>query len=305
MARSGYAKMIERGIRIADSKMVQIDKVWSRYSNDKVEIGEGLALLIRILSKGLPLARPMSALSIGSSAEPQFRILESAFRGHLCLLDVEKEALEIVQERIRRQFTTHVTTVRGDYNKIFLDARNTVAFLKKKLGGERPNLITLHHSLYYSDETKWHVLFDNFYRKILAPKGIIHAVLMAAETGDPYTTTWLFNHFAGKFFGDRNNQNLLKFMEDLRHNPHFKSAWIVSRPHRVRFFVDDFEKFMAVIWMILLYPNVYRYSSAQKEEITELVYKRFWLPKKPLIQYQDHLVIARGLSLGGLAWARR
>jgi len=41
--------------------------------------------------------------------------------------------------------------------------------------------------------------------------------------------------------------------------------------------------------MILLYPNVHDYTPEQKEEITEYIYKKFWLKKKPLIQQQDHL----------------
>ncbi|MBU1894235.1 MAG: class I SAM-dependent methyltransferase, partial [Candidatus Omnitrophica bacterium] len=100
-------KMIKRGIKIADSKMYQENKIWARYSNDKVDIGEELAKVIRTLNKELSLTKPMRALSVGSSAEPQFRILETAFRGGLYLLDVEKEALDIVNERLRRQYTGH------------------------------------------------------------------------------------------------------------------------------------------------------------------------------------------------------
>lgn len=73
------------GLRAAGSHMYQQDKVWSRYSNDKVDIAGALARVLRTLNKALPLDEPLRALSIGSSNEPQFRILESAFRaGSTC-----------------------------------------------------------------------------------------------------------------------------------------------------------------------------------------------------------------------------
>ena len=80
----------------------------------------------------------------------------------------------------------------------------------------------------------------------------------------------------------------------------FKKAQILSRASKVRFFVDDFEKFMAVVWMILLYPDVHNYSLKQKQEITEYIYDRFWLKKRPLYQIQHHLVIYRGIGFRGL-----
>ena len=71
------------GLRAARTQMFRQDKVWSRYSNDKVDIAHHLARVLRVLAKSLPLERQLRALSIGSSNEPQFRILESAFRGGL------------------------------------------------------------------------------------------------------------------------------------------------------------------------------------------------------------------------------
>ncbi|MDD5084602.1 MAG: class I SAM-dependent methyltransferase [Candidatus Omnitrophica bacterium] len=288
-------KLIERGLGVADFKTFEADKIWSRYSNDKVVIGEGLGRVIRVLSKTLPLAKPLTALSIGSSNEPQFRILETAFRGGLYLLDIEEEALDIVKERIRRQWTDHVSTIRGNFNKIFLDKKNTVRFLKAKLGGRKMNLVTLHHSMYYCDESKWMALFENLYRKILAPQSAVHAVLMASNSSDDCTTTWLYNHFVGKFFGLGNNQNLREFKRGLERNSIFSGAKTFLKSHHVRFFVDDFEKFMAVVWMILLYPDAHKYSLRQREEITEFVYRKFWKPRRPLIQIQDHLALYRGL----------
>jgi len=300
MPRSINKKMIELGIKVADFNIYQADRIWSRYSNDKVDIGEELAGVIRTLSKAFPLSKAMRTLSIGSSAEPQFRILETAFKGGLYLLDVEKAALDIVKERIQRQHTGHVTTILGDYKKVFLNPERAESFLKTRLDGVKTNLITLHHSLYYCEEAMWSRLFDNLYQKILAPAGAIHVVLMAAEDDDQHTTTWLYNHFVGKFFGYRNNQDLLKFKKELERNPLLKKAQILSRTNHVQFFTADFEKFMAVIWMILLYPEVHSYSPAQREEITEFVYKKFWREKRPLMQAQDHLVIYRGIDFKGL-----
>ena len=293
---SVHRKMIDLGLAIAESKIYHEGKIWSRYSNDKVDIGEVLAMAIRALSKALPLSRKLRALSIGSSAEPQFRLLETAFRGGLFLIDVDNNALDIVRERIRRQHTSHVTVIRDDYTGLFQNRRSTGAFLKAALGGKRTELITLHHSLYYCQENAWGPIFENLYRDILASRGAIHAVLMSAESGDSFTTTWLYNHFVGRFFGCLNDQNLRAFKEVLRKNALFKNARIHARTHRVRFFVDDFEKFMAVIWMILLYPDVHQYSQRQKEEIVEFVYKKFWLKKAPLVQLQDHLILSRGIE---------
>lgn len=64
--------------------------------------------------------------------------------------------------------------------------------------------------------------------------------------------------------------------------------------------MDDFRALMSVVWMILLYPNVHRYTAAERREITELVYRRMFPRRKPLLQNQDHLVIYRGLRERGL-----
>lgn len=300
MTGSSYKKTIELGLRAARSNICKEDKIWSRYSNDKVNIGEKLTKVIRTLYKAFPLSKRLRALSIGSSAEPQFRILESAFRGGLYLLDIDNNALSIVKERIHRQSTDHVTTIRDDYNKTFLSSGNTGYFLKNNLHRKKVNLITFHHSLYYCKEEKWHTIFQNLYKKILAQPGAIHAVLMAAESKNQYSTTWLYNHFAGKFCAHSNNQNLIKFKRELKEIPLYKKAQIISKTNRVYFSTDDFGNFMAVIWMILLYPEVHKYTLRQREEITEFMYKKFWKNKRPLVQEQNHLVIYRGIKFKGL-----
>ncbi|MBM4047714.1 MAG: class I SAM-dependent methyltransferase [Planctomycetes bacterium] len=297
---SADRKLIEAGIRVGDLKMSEEDKIWSRYSNDKVDIGEQLAKVVRTLNKALPLSKPLRALSVGSSAEPQFRILQTAFGGGLYLLDLEEHALDIVRERILRQHTDNVTAIHSDFNEILLSAANTGEFLRHELDGQKVNLVTLHHSLYYAQADKWRPIFENLWRKVLAPKSAVHAVLMAAQSDDPFTTTWLYNHFAGKFFGCRNDQDLHEFKDELERRPLFRSAQILVRTHRVAFNVDDFVKFMAIIWMILLYPNVHKYALRQREEITEFVFKTFWRQRRPLVQMQDHLVVYRGISFKGL-----
>lgn len=293
-------RIIEAGLKASSLGICEEDRIWSRYSHDKVDIGEELAKVIRTLNKELALSEPIRALSIGSSAEPQFRILETACRGGLCLLDIDKAALEVVKERIKRQRTSHVSAIYGDYNKILLDIKHAGAFLKRKLAGQKVNLITLHHSLYYSKESDWPAIFTNLYTGILQAKGAMHAVLMASKTKDEHTSTWLYNHFAGKFFGCHNDQNLRGFGRQLKRNPVFKKAQILIATHPVRFFVSDFAKFMSVIWMILLYPEVHKYTLCQREEITEHIYGEFWLKKKPLIQMQDHLVVYKGIGFRGL-----
>lgn len=292
--------IIEAGVKAADSKICDEDKIWSRYSHDKVDIGEELARVIRTLNKELPLEQKTRALSVGSSAEPQFRILEADFRGGLYLLDIDEVALGIVKDRIKRQKTDHVFPLRMDYNKIFLSAQDTENFLKNELGGRRVELVTLHHSLYYSKAADWDRIFDNIYSKILSPTGAIHAVLMASKSEDKGATTWLYNHFAGKFCGCRNDQDLLDLGDRLGRNPIFKNSQILSKTHKVDFYVDDFSKFMSVVWMILLYPDVHKYTLPQKQEISEFIYNNLWSKKNPLIQLQDHLVIYKGLGFRGL-----
>lgn len=293
-------RMIEAGIRTAATRMVQQDMIWSKYSNDKVDIGERLAGVIRTLSAASPLDRKLRALSIGSSNEPQFRLLETAFRGGLFLFDIDRKALDRIDERIRRQHTEHVVTIQGDYTEAMLDEHHARAFFQGPLKRRKVDLITLHHSLYYCGESSWMILFENLYRHLLARTGAMHAVMMAAGSDDRMTTTWLYNHFAGRYFGVRNDQSLPALKKELEANELFRDAQILLAPSTVKFFVDDFEKFMEVVWMILLYPDVHRYSEEQIEEIVTFVYDRFWCDRQPLLQLQHHLVLYRGIGFRGL-----
>ena len=293
-------RLISQGVNTSRALMSKQDKIWSRYSRDKVDIGETLARVLRTLSKALPLGRPLRALSVGSSTEPQFRILEANFRGGLYLLDIERAALRVIRERIRRQSLTHVVPLRHDYTKVFLDREATRRFLRNDLGGRRLDLIAFEHSLYYCPADRWRALVRNVFDVLLAKTGAIHCVLMSSTARNPATTTWLYNHFAGRFFGHRNDQDLLAFARGLGRDQRFAKAEILAKTDRVRFVVDDFRALMSVVWMILLYPNVHRYSPAQRREITLHVYRRLFAKRRPLLQDQDHVVIYRGVRERGL-----
>jgi len=298
MPRPLERDLIRQGVSTSRALMSHQDKIWSRYSRDKVDIGETLARVLRTLSKALPIDLPLRALSVGSSTEPQFRILEASFRGGLYLLDIEHAALEIINERIRRQAVTHVFTRRENYTEVFADRDRTRRFLREALGGRRLHLVAFEHSLYYCPAAQWRQVLDNVFEVLLAPVGAVHCVMMAARATEPSTTTWLYNHFAGRFFGHENDQDLAAFAREATRRRWFKRAAILAKRDRVGFFVDDFRAFMSVVWMILLYPNVHRYTPAQRWEIAEHVYRRLFARRKPLFQDQDHLVMYRGVRAG-------
>jgi len=293
-------QLLQKGMKVADSRMFQEDKIWSRYSNDKVDIGETLGQVIRTLHKVLPLDQPLAALSIGSSNEPQFRILETAFRRGLYLVDIEHEALEVVRERVARQLTNQVRTFAGDYRRIFHSEESAAEFVRSRLCGARVELITLHHSLYYTAAEKWLPLVESLMHQALAEVGAIHAVMMAPDCTEFGTTGWLYEHFAARFCGHHNNQDLRELAKSLEERKAEEGTQILLKQSRVRFLADNFEKLMSVVWMILLYPDVHSYTDDQRREITEFVLHEFWLKKSALWQIQDHLVIYRGVPFPGL-----
>lgn len=282
--------------------MVRQDRVWARYSGDKVDIGEQLMRIIRRLHAALPLDRPLQALSVGCSNEPQFRILEAVFQGGLHLLDIEPQALEALTDRIERQGTFHVQPIRGDYAKLLASRPAAREFRQSLLNDRRMTLVTLHHSLYYAPRSAWMGIIESLVREILdggrGRAAALHAVMMASRSEDIATTTWLYDHFAGRFFGAHNDQDLAAFARELRREPWMARAKMVCKARRVYFYVDDFEQFMGVVWMILLHPNVHRFSLAQQEEVTEFAYRRLWSPRVPLTQVQDHLAVFTGRAAG-------
>ena len=291
---------IAAGIKAGDSLMQVQAEIWARYSSDKVDIGRVLTSVLRTLNKALPLSQPLRALSVGSSEEPQFRILNAAFAGGLYLLDIEQGALDVAEARMRRQSIGNVTTICGDYNSVFATPELTRAFVQDQLGDQRVDLILLQHSLYYADETTWPALVENLFRVVLSDVGAMHLVLMSPKAEDPDTTAWLYDQFIGKFYEETNTQDLLELKQELSANDAFAAAQLLSKTTDVQFWVDDFAQFMAVIWMIMLYPNVHDFDADQKQEIARHVFDHFWLPKKPLHQTQDHLVIYKGLDFPGL-----
>lgn len=300
MTRIPAARLARIARDAGRTRLYQQDKVWSRYSNDKVDIAATLGSVIRTLCHALPPRTALHALSVGSSNEPQFRILASLFQGGLHLLDIEEAALDVVAERIERQHTPHVDLIRGDFSRLLADDASTRRFRTRRLAGRRMTLVTLHHSLYYAPHAAWPGVLGRVYRHLLAPSrdgrvsSALHAVLMASRSDDPRSTTWLYQHFAGRFFGVRNDQDLAAFARTLRRVPLGEDQQIVAKSSLVDFWVDDFERFMSVVWMILLYPNVHRYTLEQRLEITEHVYEQLWRRRRPLLQVQDHLAIYRG-----------
>jgi hypothetical protein len=300
MARITTAQLARIARDAGRTRMYQQDKVWSRYSNDKVDIAATLGRVIRTLCHAVGPQVPLRALSVGSSNEPQFRILASLFQGGLHLLDIEEAALDVVAERVARQRTPHVALIRGDFTKLLADGTSARRFRTRRLGGRRMALVTFHHSLYYAPRAAWRALLAGVYRHLLAaPRqghagGAIHAVLMASRSDDPRSTTWLYNHFAGRFCGVENDQDLAAFARELRREPLGDDQQVVARSSLVDFWVDDFERFMSVVWMILLYPNVHRYTLDQRLEITEHVYAQLWSRHRPLLQVQDHVALYRG-----------
>ena len=279
-----------------DSDMYDEDLIWSQYSGDKTDIGIELMQVIRVMIKALPLEKKLKVLSVGSGSEPQFKLLKAVFQSGVNLLDIDSFPLEIIKKYAEQRSIKNVSTIQEDYTKVLLKQKTTEQFLRNSLNGKKQDLITLHHSLYYCEEEVWTDLFTNLYEKILIRRGAIHAVLMSSNCRDQSSTTWLYNHFAGKFFDCHNDQDLKTFGSGLMENKTFCRALFTRKTHKVKFWIDDFEKFMAVVWMILLYPNVHKYTLEHKEEITEYIYHNFWLSKKPLVQMQDHLIILKNLG---------
>jgi hypothetical protein len=306
VARLTPFKRMELGLRAASQYLYQQDKIWARYSNDKVDVGDTLTTTLRTLSKALPLEAPLTALSIGSSIEPQFRILQSACRGGLYLLDQEAAALQQVEDRIARQNIRHVGLIRGDYRELLRDERAVRLFRHRRLHGQHMSLVLLHHSLYYCRRDAWNGLLANLYQHLLAPEfdtgisGAIHAVMAASRADEPMSAMWLYDHFARRFLGQRNDQDLEACAAELRTDPRLADAQVLTKSTRVEFFVDDFEQYMAGVWMVLLHPNVHRFTEDQQREVTEWIYEQLWSRGRPLVQAQDHLVIYRGRGVPGL-----
>lgn len=283
--------LVETGLRAADNTIFEQNRIWARFASEKPDVSASLMRAIRALHARVPEDRPLSALSIGAGSEPQFRILQAGFERGLWLYDIDGAALASLKERLVRQQLDNVHLVQGDYSKDFLTPEVARQALASLLDGEKQDLITLHHALYYAPVSTWPDLITALYGHILAENGVMHMALMSARETRPHTSTWLYNHFAGKFFGSATDQDLLQLRQDLSLGTALKDCQIVTEKKDVTFWADDFELFMSAVWMILLHPHAHEFNLEQRVEITEFVIEQFWIPQRPLVQVQDYLAI--------------
>ncbi|MEM6462114.1 MAG: class I SAM-dependent methyltransferase [Pseudomonadota bacterium] len=291
MLNSTDNMLIERGLLAAEARTFEQNKIWARHTDEKPDVAASLMRVVRRLHRTLPFEKELSALSIGSGDEPQFRLLDAAFRGGVCLYDIDAKALASVRARIERQMLGTVSLCTGDYTKDFCDPQTAARTLQKKFTCKPFDLITLHHCLYYSSAADWPQFVEAIYESALAPGGAIHFAMMSNRENRKGTTTWLYKHFASKFFDAKPDQDLLSLYDRLAAHPAFKGADISTETREVQFWVENFDRYMSVVWMILLYPDGHRYTVDQRVEITEFVIRHFWRPRRPLIQTQDYLSI--------------
>lgn len=285
--------LIEIGLKAAELPLRHKVKTWARHTNEKSDVASDLMTALRTLHRALPQDSALRTLSIGSSDEPQFRLLHAASQGGLWLFDADNAALDVVRERLQRQMLAGVHVVEGDFTKELFSPSAAQRTRVDRLGDDLFDLVLVHHALYYCTAKDWADFISTIYETLLRTPGAIHLALMSSTSKEPFTTTELYNHFAGQFFGHRNNQDLLALEPQLSSRPEFASAQFTHRTQAVEFQCDDFFQFMAVVWMILLYPEGHQYSEPQRREITEYVAVNFWLPNRPLKQVQDYLTIYR------------
>ncbi|MCR9088879.1 MAG: hypothetical protein NXH97_19295 [Rhodobacteraceae bacterium] len=299
MVATATDELIEIGLRAARTPLRRQVKLWARHADEKPDVAADLMACLRWLHRVTPADRPLRALSIGSSEEPQFRLLSAAAGGGLWLYDADATALAAVRDRIRRQMLVDIHLTHGDYSADFSGPVAARDALAARLGGAPFDLITLHHALYYCAATDWPELISTLYSVLLRAPGALHLALMSAHDTRPYTTTWLYNHFAGKFFDQHNDQDLAGLEPRLAARSEFAQARFESRTRTVRFLTDDFADFMAVVWMIMLYPDGHAYTLEQRREITEFVIDAFWHTGRPLTQVQDYLSVFKQADLSG------
>jgi hypothetical protein len=279
----------------AELPLHEQDRIWCELSGDKPDLGRGLARAVRRLHAALPEGEPLRALSIGSSTEPQRRILHAFCEGGVHLLDVDEEALAAAGRRLARQGIHGFETHAADY-RVALATGGAAAALRQRIGG-RVHLVLLHHSLYYAPAAEWPALLRNLWAEVLTPTGAVHAVMMAARSEDPSTTTWLYGHFAGRWFGHRNDQCLRAFARTAAADAALAGARVSLATSRVELRAERWRDLMAVVWMVLLHPHVHRFPPEAVAEVAAHVRERFHAPGRPLVQEQDHLTLFRGAPL--------
>ena len=300
--RLSRAERLAAGRRAARRRINTEDRAWSTHSSDKPDIGLRLMAVLRDLHRGLPGRTALRALSIGSSSEPQLPILQAACRGGVTLLDIDTAARAQVRAAVAEQQLARATagprhgpvrTVVADMGAVLADPRAAAALRHAHLEGQRQHLVTFHHSLYYLPRAAWDAVVAATYHELLAPGAAIHAVLMSASATGPTTTTALYARWAGACFGARNDQDLAAFGRALRRRRALPGADVRIATSTVYFDHDDFGTFMGVVWMILLHPQVHRFSPRQQDAVTEWVYRHLWSRGEPLTQRQDHLIVTR------------
>lgn len=285
-------QIIEQGLRAAETAICEQNLIWSRYSGDKPDVAKGVMRAFHMLALARKNYHPINIVSIGCGSEPQLRLLNAANHKNIVLIDKDPAVLDSINKRVNRQFYKNIYPVQENY-EAFLDLNYTRAFLKMQLNGCKADAVFLHHSLYYLPMRRWRALITNIYNELLAEKGVIHCVLMSHYSDSPYTTTWLYNNYTRRFFNHINDQGLLAFQKELISEDCLAGAEISNVSSEIKFWVNDFEDFMKVMWMILLYPSVHQYSRKQMEIIIGDTYENFFLPQKPLMQSQDHLYIQK------------
>ncbi len=292
------AELIEAGLESAAIGLDAQNRIWCDHSDEKLDCGRGLMSALRLLHRVLPQDERLTGLSIGSSEAPQLPLTQAACQERLFLYDIDPVALERLEGRLKRQFMEHVAPVQGDYTLDFRDTDAAAQAMQRKFAASAIHLIVLHHSLYYTEVENWPTLFEALHDVVMAPQAALHAVMMSATATGEETTTALYNRFVGRYFGERTDQDLVAFGDALKLDPRFETAIIGQATREVRFWADDFHDFMAPVWMIMLYPQVYDYSLDQRREITRYMLETFWRPQRPLVQVQDYLTLVKGVGPG-------
>jgi len=266
------------------------NEIWSRRSGDKADIARQTGRVFASLYARLGARDDLRVLSLGCGIEPQLAIYQALAR-EIFLLDIDQGSLDHLRQNAAEHFCNNIHVIRQDFTG-FLDEGFTRSFCGK-LADKPAEAVFLHHSLYYLPQCDWLCLLRNIYTHLLAPGGSIHCVLMSSRCADPQSTTWLYNHFAGAFCQHKNDQDLLLFAQEVPGAAGFSGAQISASSSRVRFHGKDFSELMAVVWMILLYPQVHQYTAEQMAQIICHIYRHFFVSGVPLLQEQDHLVITR------------
>lgn len=67
--------LIYQGLKAAETGIAEQNYVWSRFSGDKPDVGQGLMRALHMLAFARGGSLPVNIISIGSGAEPQLRLM--------------------------------------------------------------------------------------------------------------------------------------------------------------------------------------------------------------------------------------